>query len=58
MSSVTSVLNTIIALCRQEARCDGRINMAAAMKMRMPPNHVSESSDLDDVAVADVGCHR
>ena len=30
----------------------GRINMAAAMKTRMPPNRGWESSDLDDVAVA------
>ena len=30
----------------------GGINMAAAMKTRMLPNCGSESSDLDDVAVA------
>ena len=30
----------------------GRINMAAAMKTRTPPNRGSKSSDVDDVAVA------
>ena len=50
MSLVTSVLNRT-SLPGSPVSC-GRNNMAAAMKMRMPLNCGSESSDLDDVTMA------